>query len=153
MLQGGVPVQTVSDAILDSMNMNSIPAQFTSSTIIVWAIDAMKRSDRFLWLSKETTRLNQLAAVLGAAITSVGIHFVLEPTSTAGVYTFTITGLSVVAIAHFLSGFLMSLVGQHTILKGYQAVNVLREIASALASNKQVLREVVNATKEKGENQ
>ena len=124
--------QAVADAVLDPMALNALPAQFTASTIVVWVIDALKRSNWFSFMSKDTGRINQVAAVIGAMVTSAGIHFGLEPSSSAGTYSFVITGLSLAALAHFVSGTFVSLASQQTLLKAYQVTNVLRDIAAKL---------------------
>lgn len=110
------------------MSTSDLLSQLTGSSLVVWSIDYLKRSDKFPWLTKETEKLNQLAAAIGAAITAAGIHFVIEPTSVAGGYTIAISGLTFGAIWHFF----ISLASQQTILKVYQTVNVLRDIANRL---------------------
>jgi len=124
-------VQTASQAVSNDLTMMPalIPAQFTGSTIVVWIIDWLKRSDKIKFLNSETASLNRAAAVIGAAITAAGIHFALEPAAIGGTYTLTITGLSIASLFHFSEAFLVSIASQQTILKIYQITNVLRKIA------------------------
>src|SRR5262245_47913538 len=106
------------------MGTDLIPAQFTVSSVVVWAIDLLKRAKWFPWLSVETESLNRFAACIGAAITSAGIHFALEPAA-EGQWTMHITGLSIWSITHFGKGFLVAIVTQQTVLKAYQMINLL----------------------------
>jgi len=106
-----------------------LPYQFTLSTFTVWAIDLLKRSHWFPWLTKETTKLNTIAGVLGAALTAAGIRFVLQSSDVlAGEYVIHISGLTALGLWHFIKGFCISMATQQTILKLYQATAALQSI-------------------------
>lgn len=111
----------------DPLGSAFIPAQFTASTLVVWLIDLLKRSPWFPWMTKHTSGINRFAAIVGAALTSAGIHFAITPTSDG--YTMAITGISLVAFFHFIEGFAVSIASQQTVLKVYQITNLLRNIA------------------------
>jgi len=120
--------QAVAQSIPDAMSPTLVPAQFTGSTLVVWLIDWMKRSDKISFINEHTAGLNRLCAVIGAAITAAGIHFSMESTS-AGVYTVSIANISFETVTHFLQGFLVSIATQQTVLKIYQITNTLRKIS------------------------
>ena len=120
--------QAVAQAIPDAMSPTLVPAQFTGSTLVVWLIDWMKRSNKIPFLNESTAGLNRLCAVIGAAITAAGIHFSMEATS-AGVYTISLANISFETVTHFIQGFAVSIATQQTILKVYQITNTLRKIA------------------------
>lgn len=125
--------QAVAQSIPDAMSPTLVPAQFTGSTLVVWLIDWMKRSDKIPFLNESTAGLNRLCAVIGAAITAAGIHFSMESTA-AGVYTVSIANISFETITHFIQGFAVSIATQQTILKVYQITNTLRKIAGEPAT-------------------
>lgn len=122
--------QAVQQAAADTVMMPTLlPAQFTGSTIVVWIIDWLKRSNRVSFMNENSGDINRIAAVIGATITAVGIHFALEPAATGETYTLTITGLSIATVYHFIEAFTISIASQQTILKLYQITNTLRKIS------------------------
>ena len=120
-------VQTAT-AIPDAMSPTLVPAQFTGSTLVVWLIDWMKRSNKISFINENTAALNRICAVIGATITAAGIHFSMEATAT-GVYTISLSNISIETVTHFIQGFLVSIATQQTILKVYQITNTLRKIS------------------------
>lgn len=118
----------ISQDVTTVMMEPSVLSQLAGSSLVVWLIDYLKRTPYFPLLTKDTQIANQIAAVIGAALTAAGIHFVVEPSAVAGSYTIAVTGLTFAGITHFL----ISLASQQTLLKVYQGVGALREIINRL---------------------
>ena len=78
------------------MGAEQILSQLTSSAVVVYAIEILKHSKWFPWLSEETPKLNRLAAVIGSFGAAVGIHFAYDAQNGA----LLITGLTVAGILH-----------------------------------------------------
>lgn len=71
-------------------------SQLTSSAVVIYAIELVKRSHWFPWLTAETRTLNRVAAVIGSLIAAVGIHYSYDASAGALV----ITGLTTWGVAH-----------------------------------------------------
>jgi hypothetical protein len=107
---------------------------FFGASFVVWLIDWLKRTPGFTLLTEETKRLNQAAAVIGAAITAAGIHFAFEPQAlqdAAGHYRIAIdiAGLTFANFLHFVGGFGVSITTQQFVLKVYQIAGALRKLS------------------------
>lgn len=73
-------------------------SQLTSSAVVIYVIQALKRSSWFPWVTTETKRLNRWLAVLGSAASAAGIHLAYDGT----LGTILITGVTTSGIAHGL---------------------------------------------------
>ena len=73
-------------------------SQLTSSAVVVYAIELVKKSAIFPWLTAETKTLNRWLAVIGSGIAAIGVHFAYDAKDGALV----ITGLTLGAVAHGL---------------------------------------------------
>jgi hypothetical protein len=71
-------------------------SQLTSSAVVIYAIEALKKSRWFPWLTAETTTVNRIAAVVGSLAAAVGIHYSYDMTAGA----LLITGLTPSGISH-----------------------------------------------------
>ena len=79
------------------MQQNEILSQLTAAAVTVYALQALKASQWFPWMTQKTRTLNRLFSALGALVGAVGVHLAFAPSAAAapaGTYTFTITGLT-----------------------------------------------------------
>lgn len=85
-------------------NPPAIPDSFTSmvtlNMIFVWAIQALKKSKYFTWITVETQTVNKLASVVTASLGAAGISLVYQHPG-PGVFNFAITGLTLGALGHW----------------------------------------------------
>ena len=78
-------------------------SQLTSAAVVVYALQWLKRSTLFPWITMESERLNRLLAGVGAAISAAGVHFAFAVAeNTSGTYVITISGLSLLNVLHGL---------------------------------------------------
>lgn len=81
--------------------MDEMLSQLTAAAVTVYALQALKSSRWFPWLTQQTTTLNRLVSGLGALISAVGVHFAFDAAQNAtGTYVVTITGATFSNIAH-----------------------------------------------------
>lgn len=71
-------------------------SQLTSSAVVVYAIELLKKSQWFPMITAESRTLNRWAAVLGSGAAAIGVHVAFD--STAGALM--ITGLTMSGLAH-----------------------------------------------------
>lgn len=101
-------------------SLSILMTQFTAGGIAVWLINRLKG-----WLGKigivqvMVSKIARIVGALVAAIATVGIHFVWDPT--AG--SLTITGLTWAALGAGLWAWLQQYVVQTAMWKGYKATN------------------------------
>ena len=67
----------------------------TSSVVVVYAIEFLKSTKYFPWLSAEKTKLARLFGVVGASFSALGIHAIWSSSD----HVLTITGLTAGAVA------------------------------------------------------
>jgi ethanolamine transporter EutH len=75
---------------------NELISQITSAAIVVYLLQAVKRSHLIPWLTMETATLNHLIAVCAAAVSAIGIHFAYS----AEEGTLVVTGLTLSGLLH-----------------------------------------------------
>lgn len=78
------------------MGAEELLSQLTSSAMVIYALQMIKKSSWFPWLTAETKTLNRVVGFLGAGLTAVGIHFAFDVQ--AGV--FVISGLTAAGLLH-----------------------------------------------------
>ncbi len=78
-------------------------SQVTTSAIVIYALQWLKRTQWVSWISQETPRLNRALMLVGSALGAVGIHFAFDAAKSAdGTYVLTITGLTLANVLHGL---------------------------------------------------
>lgn len=60
------------------MGAEELLSQLTSSAMVIYFLQTLKKSSWFPWLTAETKTLNRLVGFLGAGLTAVGIHFAFD---------------------------------------------------------------------------
>lgn len=63
---------------------DEILSQFTASAMTAYAIEWLKRSQYFPFITAETKTVNRVLSAIGAALTAFGIHTAIEGSSGAG---------------------------------------------------------------------
>jgi hypothetical protein len=112
--------------------MNQLSAQVVISAVVVWLLQAAKKSKLVPWLTAETGQLNRLVAVVASLCSSVGIHF----TFSVAAGTLIVTGLTLAGIGQFAWHWVTAFVSQQLIFQ--TAVNkpagtVSPELTTALS--------------------
>jgi|SRR6516225_232916 hypothetical protein len=69
-------------------------SQGALAILIPMILQWLKGAPWFPWVTKETSKLNALAAGVGAVVATAGIHFVWDP----GNHSITINGLTIAAV-------------------------------------------------------
>lgn len=83
------------------MEGQELLSQLTSAAVVVYVMQWLKRSPLVAFISQETKVLNRVLSGLGAALSAIGIHFAFDTSAAqAGTYVITITGVSLLAVAH-----------------------------------------------------
>jgi len=108
----------------------------TAAGIVVGAINWLKSSPYFPWITAEKTKLLRVAAVLGAAIGAGGIHYAWNPA--ARMLSFSVPTFA--AFGAFLVAWLKHFIVQEIT---YQATSSQNQVAALL---KQILAAVVPKT-------
>jgi hypothetical protein len=113
---------------------SSAISHVTTAGVVVFAINWLKRSSLFPWITAERTKLLRVLAVAGAGIGALGIHVAWN----ADAHSLTLTGLSLVSILTLGAAWLKSFVTQEVI---YQATNkngfaeTVKQILTLLKAN------------------
>lgn len=91
-----------------------VVSQVTLSAVVVVIIQWLKNSPWFPWLNAQSEKAKHVAAVLGALLTAVGVHYTYD----ASIGTLTITGLTLAGVGHGAWHVLQSYAFQETLYKG-----------------------------------
>lgn len=75
---------------------NVVTAQLTSSAVIAYAIEWVKKSKYFPWINTQSKNLNRLLMVAASGLAAIGIHTQFD--SASG--TLIITGLTTATLLH-----------------------------------------------------
>lgn len=95
------------------MDMSVLSTQLVLNAIAVFALQHLKSSKYFPWLTAETQKLNRIIAVVAAGLTSIGVHYSFDHTT--GVLM--ITGLTVASLWQGLCNWVTSFISQQVIFK------------------------------------
>ena len=90
--------------------MDSLYTQLTLSAIATWALQRVKDSPSFPWISAHTKSLNRVVAVVLSGLTSLGVTFTGTGSLQAGgTFLVTIPGAMVILIGlwHWLQSFVL----------------------------------------------
>ena len=80
---------------------SQIVSQLTSAALVVYALQWLKRSKLFPWITAETTTLNRWVGAAAAGLSAIGIHLAFTATAgTPGSYVITVTGLTLPNVLH-----------------------------------------------------
>ena len=83
--------------------------------IISWALEAIKRSRWFPWITGETEKLNHLASAVAATLLAAGIGISSSWDSSSATYVLTLSGLTATNVFNFVS----TAVGNYMLQKGW----------------------------------
>lgn len=106
-----------------------------AAAIITFAINILKNSSWFPWLSVETEKLNRLAAILLSGIATVGIHVSFD----SNAHQLLITGLSLTTIAVGLYHWLVQFVYTHGWFKATSASDQVLQLLKTILETRQVM--------------
>jgi hypothetical protein len=102
--------------------VNAVATQVTVSGIVVAAIQWLKSSKLFPWITAETATLNRIIGVVAAVATSVGVHITWNHGNLPGSYMVGVTGLTLMGILTGAFDVLKSLVFQEIIYRSTKTV-------------------------------
>lgn len=102
--------------------VNAVATQVTVSGIVVAAIQWLKSSEWFPWITAETATLNRCLSVAAAAATAVGVHITWNHGALPGSYMIAVTGLTLMGILTGAFDVLKSLVFQEIIYRSTKTV-------------------------------
>lgn len=100
---------------------NEIVSQFTAAAVVVYALQMIKKSAWFPWMTQETTTLNRLVSAAGAFIGSIGVHMAFsagQATAPDGTYLITVTGLTLANVGAGLWHWMNQFAGQQLLYDG-----------------------------------
>jgi len=80
------------------MGSEELLSQLTSSAVVIYVIESLKKSAWCPWITMETKTINRWLAVVGSGASAIGVHFAYDGKAGA----LLITGLTVAGIAHGL---------------------------------------------------
>jgi hydrogenase-4 membrane subunit HyfE len=106
---------------------NVVISHITTSGVVVFLINWLKKSSLFPWITAEQKNLLRVLALAGAAVGAVGIHYTWNPVQ----HSLLIEGLSLMGILTAAIAWLKSFVTQEII---YQATKqpVLADLVNAV---------------------
>jgi hypothetical protein len=123
----------------------TIVTQLTSSAVIVWVIQELKKAGWCKYLTEDTVKLNRSISAIAALASGAAINWNWD----AATSSITISGLTVTAIAAFLWGALQQFIGQEVIYQAVFAPKVaMTTVITGQATTAGKVDEVVAAVKE-----
>ena len=96
--------------------MDSLYTQLTLSAIATWALERVKDSPYFPWISQHTKALNRVLAVLLSGLTSLGVTFTgTGDWQAGGTFIVTIPAASLILLGlwHWLQSFVLQQMVYH----------------------------------------
>lgn len=112
------------------MDSSLLTTQAIAASTVVWVIQILKRSQWCKFLDVNTSSINRVVSALAALLTASAIHWTWD----AATATLTISGLTAMAVGHFLWGALQQFVGQEMIYEiVYKPKTELKQAASTVA--------------------
>jgi hypothetical protein len=102
--------------------INAVATQVTVSGIVVAAIQYLKSSKLFPWITAKTATLNRILSMAAAVATSVGVHITWNHGSLPGSYMVAVTGMTIMGILTGAFDVLKSLVFQEIIYRSTKTV-------------------------------
>lgn len=103
-------------------------SQVTTSGIVIFVINWLKKSSYFPWITAERTRLLRVLGVMGAGLGSLGIHYVWNPQQ----HSLLLTGLSLTTILVSFVTWVKSFVTQEIIYRATMKNGTGQQLATLL---------------------